>query len=55
LVSIRKGKETKNVPVVMTSGEDVKDECIQRGANAFLLKPYMPDDLIGILRSNIEK
>jgi DNA-binding response OmpR family regulator len=51
---IRKGKETKNVPVVMTSGEDVKDECIRRGANAFLLKPYMPDDLIGMLRSNIE-
>ena len=55
LASIRNGKETKTIPVVMTSGEDVKEECIQLGANAFLLKPYMPDDLIKMLRSNIIK
>lgn len=55
LASIRKGKDTKNVPVVMTSGANVKEECIKRGANAFLLKPYMPDDLIGLLRVAIKK
>jgi DNA-binding response OmpR family regulator len=54
LASIREAEETKNVPVVMTSGADVKDACIRSGANAFLLKPYMPDDLIGMLRRNID-
>jgi hypothetical protein len=34
----------------MTSGFNVKEECINRGANAFLLKPFMPDDLIKALK-----
>ena len=54
LTSIREAEETRHVPVVMTSGADVRDACIRSGANAFLLKPYMPDDLIGMLRSNID-
>jgi CheY-like chemotaxis protein len=36
--------------VIMTSGSPVKDDCILAGANAFLMKPYMPDDLIRLLR-----
>ncbi|MCJ7431891.1 MAG: response regulator [Anaerolineales bacterium] len=55
LASIRNGQETKDVPVVMTSGADVKNACIRCGANAFLLKPFMPDDLIEMLRNNIKK
>ena len=48
--SIRKDPLIANVRVVMTSGLDVKKECLQRGADDFLLKPFMPDDLIGILK-----
>jgi len=29
---------------------NVKDECLSLGANAFLLKPFMPDDLLRILK-----
>jgi len=29
---------------------DVSTECIQRGADYFILKPYMPDDLIQSIR-----
>ena len=47
---IRKQKELSDVRIVMTSGLNVKDECINRGANAFLLKPFMPDDLIRALK-----
>lgn len=50
---LRKEKETKDVPVVMASGSSVKEECIRRGASAFLLKPFMPDELIKILKKNM--
>jgi CheY-like chemotaxis protein len=48
--SIRKDPQIANVRVVMTSGLNVKEECLQRGADDFLLKPFMPADLIGILK-----
>lgn len=48
--SIRKDPQIASVRVVMTSGLNVKEECLQRGADDFLLKPFMPADLIGILQ-----
>lgn len=50
LQSIRSNKDLADVRVVMTSGLDVKEQCIRSGANAFLLKPFMPDDLIRVLK-----
>lgn len=50
LESLRKNEGLANIRVVMTSGLDVREECIRRGANAFLLKPFMPDDLLKVLR-----
>jgi CheY-like chemotaxis protein len=50
LEAIRRQEELSNVRIVMTSGSNVKDECIGRGANAFLLKPFMPDDLLSALK-----
>jgi len=32
----------------------VREECIQHGANGFLMKPYMPDELITILKQTIK-
>ncbi len=40
----------KSVRVLMTSGLDFKDQCLKLGANGFLQKPFMPDDLIHSLR-----
>ena len=53
LERLRRAKETRSTCVVMTSGMNIKDECLRRGANDFLLKPYMPDDLFDILDRNI--
>jgi CheY-like chemotaxis protein len=53
LDSIRKSSDIKNIRVVMSSGANVKEECMNHGANGFLLKPYMPDDLISLLKRNI--
>jgi DNA-binding response OmpR family regulator len=50
LESIRKNRENASVRVVMTSGMNVREECLKRGADAFLLKPFMPDDLISALK-----
>jgi len=50
LEEIRKNKTLAGLRVVMTSGLDMREECIRRGANAFLLKPFMPDDLIRVLK-----
>lgn len=50
LEAIRKQDELSDVRIVMTSGLNVKEECISRGANAFLLKPFMPDDLLRLLK-----
>jgi len=48
--SIRRNPEISSLRVVMTSGLNVKDECLRRGANQFLLKPFMPDHLISVLK-----
>jgi DNA-binding response OmpR family regulator len=50
LESIRKNQDTASVRVVMTSGLNMKDECLRFGADAFLLKPFMPDELISALK-----
>ena len=50
LRAIRKDKDLADLRVVMTSGLDRKEECIRGGANAFLMKPFMPDDLLKLLK-----
>lgn len=50
LEEIRNTVDVSGLRVVMSSGASVKEECMRRGANGFLLKPYMPDDLIKLLR-----
>ncbi len=54
LDSVRNAKDICGLSVVMSSGSNVRDECMHHGANGFLLKPYMPDDLIKILRNAIK-
>jgi DNA-binding response OmpR family regulator len=51
---IRNSEDTAGTRVVMSSGSNVREECMSRGANGFLLKPYMPDELITILKQTIK-
>ncbi len=58
LKNIRENESTRSLVVFMTSGMDLQDICMQNGADGFLLKPYMPDDLIKLMRnapSKLEK
>jgi DNA-binding response OmpR family regulator len=46
LRKLRQSAEYNSIPVVMTSGMDMSYKCKQEGANAFLMKPYMPKELV---------
>jgi CheY-like chemotaxis protein len=50
LKSIRQESFPWHLFILMASGMDVRDECLQAGADGFLLKPYMPDELTKQLR-----
>lgn len=47
---IRRDPANSDVKVVMTSGLNMRDECLKRGADHFILKPFMPDDLLKLLK-----
>lgn len=47
---IRNDPANANINIVMASGYNLKEECLKRGANYFLLKPFMPDDLLKLLK-----
>jgi DNA-binding response OmpR family regulator len=46
LRALRQDDQLQDTQVIMSSGLDYSVECLKEGANGFLLKPYMPDDLI---------
>ncbi|MEY2818688.1 MAG: hypothetical protein RL275_2151 [Chloroflexota bacterium] len=50
LDKVRHSADISKVRVLMSSGSNVKEECLKRGANGFLMKPYMPDDLFKQLK-----
>ncbi len=54
LDSIRRSNGGHRVRVVMISGLNVRDESLRHGADAFLLKPFMPDDLMKVLQKNVQ-
>jgi CheY-like chemotaxis protein len=48
---IRATDDLRNIRVLMASGMDRAEECLAAGADAFLLKPYMPEELFKKLRA----
>jgi DNA-binding response OmpR family regulator len=50
---IRKRPEISETRILMISGLDMKEECIKAGADEFILKPFMPDELIKLIRGTI--
>ncbi|MBA4379401.1 MAG: hypothetical protein C0393_01710 [Anaerolinea sp.] len=55
LRKLREMPDLTKMKVIMSSGMNLRDECLAAGANDFLLKPYMPDDLLKMLKSNSSK
>ncbi len=55
LDEMRAEESLQDTFVLASSGLDYASEAMQRGANDFIMKPYMPDDLVKLLRKNIEQ
>mgnify|MGYP000061755530 CR=1 FL=1 len=55
LRDLRKDENLKDVLVVMTSGMDRSAECLEAGADEFLLKPFRPDELTTLIGDLIGK
>jgi DNA-binding response OmpR family regulator len=54
LKELRANKDL-NLRIVMSSGMDVREQCLKLGADSFLLKPYMPEDLVKALHGTTSK
>lgn len=50
LVRVRQDPDLSSIRILMSSGLDKSTECKQAGADNFILKPYMPDELIQQIR-----
>ena len=48
---IRQLPDLNSIKIIMASGIDKTEECLAAGADVFLLKPYMPNELFDILRA----
>ena len=53
LREIRRHPELRRLPVIMSSGMDMEAESRSSGANAFILKPYPPEQLSSTLKKVI--
>ncbi len=52
---IRQDRNLNGIRVLMSSGMELREECMNAGADEFILKPYMPDELIHSIVTMIGK
>ncbi len=50
---IRRSETGRDVYIIMMSGLSLKEECLRSGADDFLLKPFMPEELMALLRAHV--
>jgi len=54
LRQVRANPATRRLPVVMISGMELSEECRRAGADAFLLKPYTPEQLATTMKQCLD-
>jgi DNA-binding response OmpR family regulator len=52
LEELRGQEDLKDTAIIMSSGMNLERESREAGATAFLLKPYMPEELISLIRQH---
>jgi DNA-binding response OmpR family regulator len=50
LKQIRMNPDLQDIRVLMSSGMDFGSKCLEAGADGFVLKPYMPEELIRLMQ-----
>lgn len=54
LSRLRQEADLKDTRVLMSSGMELSFECGRQGADGFILKPFMPDELVSKIRAMIQ-
>jgi CheY-like chemotaxis protein len=55
LKRLRTDPETKHIRILMSSGMDLEEKCMNEGADNFIMKPYMPEDLLSSIWQTLEE
>lgn len=50
LRQLRRDSDLAEMKILISSGMDFSDKCIREGADGFVLKPYMPEELLVKIR-----
>lgn len=53
LRELKHDEQLRDIPVIMTSGMDRRQECLDAGANAFILKPFRPSEMLDTIAEMI--
>lgn len=53
LTQLRTDPMLAEIRIIMSSGMDVSDQCMAAGADAFLLKPYTPEQLAEVIKETV--
>ena len=54
LGALKTDQELADIPIVMFSGMDRADECLDAGADAFVLKPFRPSEMMDTISRLIQ-
>ncbi len=55
LKTLKTDENLRNVPVIMASGMDRSDECLAAGADKFILKPFRPAEMLGVIADLLQQ
>jgi DNA-binding response OmpR family regulator len=53
LREVRRDPKIMGTRILMCSGLNLREECIQAGADGFIQKPFMPDELLKLIHANL--
>ena len=54
LEAVRKGAIGAGLYILMMSGLSVREDCLRRGADDFVLKPFDPGEIVQLLHAHIQ-